>query len=327
MSNFLKAEKVVSTALGILRREITLPALVWRDAGGDFAGVANDTISIRLPAYAPAKTRALRAAGALTVDDLFERKVDVTLDTDVYKRVNITDEQLSLDIADFGGQVLNPIMIGIGEQLEQELADVITAATYEHALAHTAGTDDPYETAVSARGLLNNAHVPFAGRAIICGSDFEAELLKSSRFVDASQSGSSQTLREAQIGRVAGFEVYTCPVLPSNEAFAFHSTAYVMSQRAPVVPAGAPWGASMSYQGMAIRAARVFDPDNVRDQLVMNAYVGANTVKDTGHFDADPAAGGKFVPVLDPDNPITGQVNAWQNDSARLVRAVKITVA
>src|SRR5690606_34951668 len=43
----IKPEVVVSAALGILSREVVLPALVWRDAGGDFAGAKDDTISIR----------------------------------------------------------------------------------------------------------------------------------------------------------------------------------------------------------------------------------------------------------------------------------------
>jgi len=328
MSNFIKAEQVVATALGILLREVTLPAYVWRDAAGDFAGAKDDTISIRLPAYAPARTRALRSGGPLTADELFERKVDVTLDTDVYKRVNITDEQLTLDIADFGMQVLNPILTGIAEGLEQELADAITGATYENTIAFVTSTDDPYkDVAVKAREYLNNAYAPMAGRVLVCGSALESAFLTSDLFVKANESGSSETRREAVIGRVAGFEVVSSPVIPSDEAYAFHRTAYVMSQRAPVVPTGAPWGASMSFQGFSMRAARVFDPDNVRDQLVMNSYVGANVVKDTGHYTDDPDAGGKFVPVTDPDTPIAGHTDAWKNDSDRLVRAVKITVS
>ena len=39
MSDFIKATKVVSTALGLLLRELTLPSLVWRDAAGDFRGL------------------------------------------------------------------------------------------------------------------------------------------------------------------------------------------------------------------------------------------------------------------------------------------------
>lgn len=328
MSDFIKAEKVVSTALGLLLRELTLPGLVWRDAAGDFRGVKNDTISIRLPAYAPARTRDLRDTNALTADDLHERKVDVTLDTDVYKRVNISDEELTLDIADFGSQVLNPVLIGIAQQLEQELADVITGATYENTIAYVSSTDDPYsDVAVKARAYLNNAHVPLAGRVIVCGTDLESEFLNSDRFIRADQSGSTQTLREAQIGRVAGFDVYTSPVLPSDEAYAFHRTAYVMSQRAPIVPEGAPWGASRSFQGFAMRVARVFDPNYVRDQFVANSYVGANVVKDHGRFTDDPDAGGKFIPVEDPDNGETGHTDDWDNDAQRLVRAVKITVS
>ena len=56
----------LSTALGLLTRESALPRTVWRDPVGDFAGAKNDTISVRLPAYAPARTRVLRSGSART---------------------------------------------------------------------------------------------------------------------------------------------------------------------------------------------------------------------------------------------------------------------
>lgn len=328
MSDFIKATKVVNTALGLLLRELTLPQLVWRDAGGDFRGVKDDTISLRLPAYAPARTRALRSGASRTKDSIFERKVDVTLDTDVYKDIGITDEELTLDIVDFGSQVLNPVLTGIALQLEQEMADEITGASYENEISFVATSDDPYEdVAVPARALLNNAFVPFAGRVIVCGSELESAFLRSDHFSFANRSGTTETLREAMIGRVAGFDVYTSPAIPSDEAYAFHQTAYVMSQRAPIIPAGAPWGASESYQGLAIRCVRVFDPDLVEDRFVSDAWVGTNVVTDFGHYDDDPDAGGKFVPGENPDDPVTGHTDDWLNDDERLVRAVKITVS
>jgi hypothetical protein len=328
MSDFIKATKVVSTALGLLLRELTLPALVWRDAVGDFRGVKDDTISIRLPAYAPARTRALRSGSSRTKDSIFERKVDVTLDTDVYKDIGISDEELTLDIADFGEQVLNPVLVGIALQLEQEVADVITNATYENTVTFVTSTDDPYDdVAVTARQLLNNAYVPMAGRVIVCGSELEAAFLRSEHFSFANRSGSTETLREAMIGRVAGFDVYTSPAIPSDEAYAFHKTAYVMSSRAPIVPSGAPWGATEDYQGLAIRCVRVFDPDQVEDRFVSDSWVGSNVVTDFGHYDDDPDGGGKFTPGEDPDTPITGHTDDWLNDDDRLVRAVKITVS
>src|ERR1051326_5349570 len=130
MSEFLKPTVIVSTALGLLVRELTLPQLVWRDPVGDFAGAFNDTISIRLPAFVNARSRTLRSGATRTKDQLFERKVDLTLDTDVYLDVPITDEHLSLDIVNFGVQVLNPMIAGVGRTIEDKLTDTITGASY-----------------------------------------------------------------------------------------------------------------------------------------------------------------------------------------------------
>lgn len=327
MSKFLKPTVIVNAALGLLVRELTLPALVWKSAPSNFAGAFNDTISIRVPAFIDARSRALRSGSTRTKDSLFERKVDLTLDTDVYLDVPITDETLTLDIADLGTQVLNPMISGMARKYESLLADTITGASYENVIAFDTGTDDPYsDVAVEARAFLNNAHVPYDGRVIVCGSKLETAFLNSDKFIKANESGSDQTLREAIIGRVAGMTVYSSPAIPSDEGYVFHQTAYTLATVAPVVPAGAPYGASSSYQGMALRTVRVFDPDAVEDRLVMDAWTGSTAVTDEGHYDGDPDDGGQFVPVSDPDNPETGHSDAWLNDTAKLVRAVQITV-
>lgn len=324
----IKATKVVNTALGLLLRQLTLPRLVWRDPVGDFAGVLNDTISVRLPAYAPAHTRTLRSGSARTKDSIHERKVDLTLDTDVYKWIGVSDEVMTLDIADFGSQVLNPITLGIAQAMEDKLATTISGATYENNIAFVSSTDDAYtDVAVKARMYLNNAYVPTDGRTLVCGSLLEEAFLNSDRFIKANESGSDQTLREAIIGRVAGFTVVSSPAIAPDEAYAFHRTAFAMSSRIPVVPAGAPWGAQSSYEGLALRFVRAFDIENVEDQLAADSWMGASVVTDDGHYTDDPDLGGKFVPVEDPDTPISGHTLAWKNDTAKAVRAVKITVS
>jgi hypothetical protein len=330
MSTFLKPTVIVNTALGLLAPRADAPRLVWRDPVGDFAGALNDTISIRLPAFVQANSRALRSGASRTKSSLFERKVDLTLDTDLYLDVPISDEALSLDIANFGMQVLAPMVEGIGRGIEDKLAAVITAASYENTIAFSQTAETPYvNVAVPARTYLNNAHVPMGGRAIVCGSELEAAFLTDPQFIRADHIGVSaeSAVREGQIGRVAGFDVYSSPAIPSDEGYAFHRTAYALSNRAPVVPAGAPYGASESYQGLALRTVRVFDPDAVEDRLVMDSWLGAAAVTDDGHYDGDPDTGGKFIPVTDPANPISGHTNAWENDSSRIVRAVKITVS
>jgi hypothetical protein len=295
----------------MLEREIVLPALVWRDAGGDFRGVANDTISLRVPAYVVARTRALRGGRPITIDELTETKVDVTLDTDVYKAVSITDEDLTLDIVDFGAQVLTPCVHAVARGCEDALATTIGGATYEHEVAYD--PDDPFLAILAARRKLNDSFVPAGGRALACGSGFEESLLGSDRLLrfDSTGDSANAALREAVIGRVGGFTAVSVPALDPDEAVAFHSTAFVLSMQSPVVPDGVTWGESQSFAGLSMRVIKDYDFLNVQDRLLADVFVGSSVVMDRGTIGGD----GKFVPSVDgTDDPI-------------LVRAVNLTPA
>jgi hypothetical protein len=283
----IRASQVVSAGLGLLRRERVLGGLVWRVAAGDFTGSLNDTISIRVPAYAKARTRALRSGTTRVRDSLAETKVDVTLDTDVYKDVKISDEELTLDIANFGEQVLNPLMAGVADTIEDAIIAEMTNATYAKTLAFSYSGNAWTDLIVPARELLNNARVPQAGRILAVGSGIETEMLSTDLFVKANESGSTTALEEATLGRKAGFTIVSVPGLDPDEAYAFHATAFPLVGRAPVVPAGAPWGAVMSYDGYAIRAVRVLDSDEIVDVLALDSWVGTGVAKDTGYFNAD----------------------------------------
>lgn len=296
MSDFIKAEKVVRTSLGLLEREVVLPRLVWRDAGGDFRGAKGDAITLRLPAYAVAKKRALRSGATRTKSALHERKVVVTLDTDVYMDVPVTDEELTLDIEDFGSQVLAPVNAGIARGLEDELITTITGADYD--LEDAIDLNDLKGSFAEAREMLNKARVPAGGRTLLIGSEVDSALIQLDNLVRYDQSGTTDAFREATIGRVYGFDVVVNNEIAPDEAFAFHRTAYVMSSRAPIVPAGAPWGATNSFAGFAIRNVRVFDPDEVEDRFVSDSWVGTNIVTDQGTLDSD----GRFTPSEDPDD-------------------------
>lgn len=286
-NTFIKATRVVGQALGLLEREIVLPALVWRDAGGSFQGAAGDTISLRVPARTQARTRQLRGArpttsegaGIITMDELTETKVDVTLDTAVYSAVPITDEELSLDIADFGTQIAMPQAHAVAEGVENAVAAEMTGATYATSL--TLDTAQPYKTVVDARVALNKANVPMTERYLVVGADMEGVFLKSDELHQADKAGTDSALRDATIGSLAGFgRVVVSNALPSNVGFAFHRTAYVLGMRAPMVPDGATFGASQSAFGLAMRWLRDYDFRNVQDRSLFDSYIGTNIVAD-----------------------------------------------
>ena len=294
---FLTATRIVSAALGLLTRESALPQTIWRDPVGDFVGALNDTISVRLPAYAPARTRVLRSGTTRTKDNLNERKVDLTLDTDIYKDVGITDEQFSLDITDFGLQVLNPIALGIVQEITGQLAAKMSAATYAKSIAYSYATPSTAwpDIILAAREYLNKAHVPPGDRYIAVGASIETELLSTDLFVKANESGDGGTaLSDATIGRKGGFTIVTAPELSPNEAYAYHKTAFAMSNRAPKAPVG-QYGEMLSRGGFAMRMVRGFDLDTVEHRTIFDSWLGVTAVTDEGYFDAN----GVWVPSED----------------------------
>lgn len=285
---FLSPTRIINAALGLLVRETSLPRTVWRDPVGDFAGAYNDTVSLRVPAYAPARTRVLRSGATRTKDSLTERKVDLVLDVDVYKDVGITDEQMNLDITDFGKQVLDPIAQGIVQEITAQLAAEMSGATYARSIAFTYSSGNAWSDIIlAAREYLNKAHVPNNERFLACGSSIETALLKTDLFVSAERAGNADALSDAVIGRKAGFTVVSAPELGPNEAFAYHKTAYAMSMKAPAVPAGAAWGVTRSLDGFAMRAVQGFDIDTVEDRVIFDAWMGTAVVTDEGYFDAN----------------------------------------
>lgn len=293
-NKFLTPTQIIQASLGSLSREVVLPQLVWKNPGTNWPAGGGDTITIKVPARTQARSRPLRgnrtSSGIIQSDELTETAVDVTLDEDIYNSIPITDEELTLDITSFGQQVLQPQVRAVGEGLEDKLAAVMTSATYDTANGGDlpVNTADPYETLVDARTYLNKQNVPFNDRTCVVGADLEALFLKSKHISEVDKSGSDSALRDAVIGRIAGFgNIYVSNALPSNVGFCFHRTAYALALRAPVVPDGVSMGMGQSYQGLSLRWIKDYDYLNVQDRSLVNSFAGANIVADGPLVDAD----------------------------------------
>lgn len=289
-NSFIKAGVISATALGVLEREIVLPGLVNLQSAAEFRGALNDTVTIRIPARTQARFRTLRGArtadfngaGIITLDDLAENSVDVKLDTEVYNGVRLTDEELTLDIVNFSEQVLVPQVRAVAEGLENKLADLMENASYATTISISGtGNDVVYDGMVDARAALNKANVPQNDRIVVIGPDMEARFLKDDHLNHFDESGDNNALRDATIGRIAGFgRVVVSNALSGDVGFAFHRSAYAMYMAAPVVPSGVPFGSSQSFQGVAMRWIRDYDPGNLLDRSILGAYVGCNIVAD-----------------------------------------------
>lgn len=294
---FLRPSVIASTALGLLERELVLPRLVWRMGISDFRGAANDTVTIRIPAYTTAREYEWRTRTApITLDELTETSMAVTLNKHPYSAVAVTDEELTLDIVSFSQQVLAPQVRAVAEKLESYVYAAMASADLHWPTITPGAGDSPggggttaeYDNdakdilvaLVEARRRLNVKNVPAAGRVIVVGADIEAILLNGTQLLDADRAASDGALRDAMIGRLYGMPVITSNSIPSDEAWVFHQTAFILANVAPVVPDGVVAGSSQNYEGLAMRWIRDYDPNYLRDRSVVSSFAGYASVEE-----------------------------------------------
>lgn len=299
-NNWVKAEKVVNLDIALLRRQLVVGATVRRDAGADFTGAKNDTITVRVPSKAVARRRALRSSTAITTDTLNEFGVAVQLTHQVYSSIAISDEEFTLDITDFGAQVSRPQTQAVAEDIENMLVEAMQDADYETII--DLDLSDIGDGITSARKALNDNSVPLAGRTLLVGSAIEKAFLDSDRFTRVDATGSANALENAIIDRRFGFTIIPSAALDENEAYAYTRDAFVLVTRAPKVPDGAAWGASLAQDGFGLRHIRDYDYTNVRDRSLVDTFAGVAVVEDPDDY-------------TDPES------------TTSLIRAVKLSVS
>lgn len=286
-NTFLKAEKIVAQGLGLLQRELILPRLVTRYGRADFVGTKNDTVNIRIPSLLAGREYEWRTRNnPIEVDNLEEQTIAVTLNKHPYSAVSITDEELTLDITSWGEQVARPQIRAVAEKLEGYVAAAMEGGDYEADTLEFSDFDDLHEVLVEARRQLNVQNVPAAGRVVVLGSNIEAAALNAELFKRVDQSGTGDVLREATLGRVAGFTVIgNVNSIDPDQAYAFHPTAYALANVAPVVPDGVTAGATMAFEGLAMRWIRDYEAAYLRDRSVYSSFAGAVSVEDGREMD------------------------------------------
>lgn len=278
---FLKPETLVNASLGVLERDLVLLALTWRDAEANFqgnVGPKGDKISIRVPGRMtigrelPWRTKNRQ----IITDDIREGSIDIQLDTYAYKAVDLLDEELTLDVEPFGQRVLAPMTQAVAELLENKVASEIRGAPYGETIEIAATGDRAlYNALIDARTYLNSNFVPRDGRVAVMGSNVEARALKDPTLVDVDRSGSSAALREASIGRIAGFELFGTDNIDPNAVYVFHRTSFPTVLRAPKPARGVAFASSASFNNISLTYWEDYNSTNASDRAFVGTFFGS----------------------------------------------------
>jgi hypothetical protein len=280
MANTFKtilADNLSATASALVSKDMSLAGVVNRSWSADFAGKRGATVNVRIPAALTASSRALDASTALTISTLSETTQPVSLTTNIYSAVALSDEDLTLRIEDGVAQVLAPQTLAVAEAVENLVVAKLQSVTEAAALdsIYTMGTvGSLMPLFLLARKTLRDMSAPATGLYAAVGTGVYADVLAQVSAVGAE--GGADPFANTGAARIAGFNVIESNRLNPTEAIFFHRDAITLALRAPVVPQGVPYGASIQAQGgVPVRLIRDYDASALGDRQILNVYAGA----------------------------------------------------
>lgn len=282
---FEKAEKISGVALGILQRLIVLPGLFTNRYGiTDFKGAKGDVVNVKRPAILKARDAGFRARNSIVMDDLVQSRIQVKLTRYPYSGVQLSDEELTLDIENYAQDVTAPQARALAEDFENTIAGVLSGADYVHEVVfNTAGSDaekDPRKVAIQARKLLNDSNVPASGRYWIVGSEVSAAISSFEKLLDVNTAGLPEAVREGVVGKLAGFTIVESNALAGDESYFVHNSAVALAVVAPAAPKGATSSGVSVEGGIAVRQLFDYDSDTLADRSILSVFTGGAPVTD-----------------------------------------------
>ena len=305
----VEPEKIAAAAAVTLSEQLVVPNVFRREGIEQFKGSEDDTINVKVEGVLPYRTYGWRndRSEPIVLDRYVERKLAVTFGGDIYSGVEVTDEQMTMDL-DGWTKLVGKQTDAVIRGLEYEATDYVKDAPYAVNLG--VDSDSVREGLIRAKQMFTKLRVPAGQRTLLVGSDWETALLTDDKLALASSVGEGEAvsaLREATLGRRYGFNIVLAPELPSDEAVAMVDSAFIFATGAPVKPRGVSFGANASYDGVAMLWIVDYDTMYRRDRSVVNTYKGFRHV-------ADPLVG------RDQD----GQ--AFVSEHEHFVRAIKLTL-
>lgn len=251
-----------------LSKALVLGALANRDYEGEISR-AGDTVNINsitdptISTYTPNST-------TISPEQLTTANQALLIDQQKYFAFYVDD----VDARQAAGDLLNVAAqraaYGLRDAADQYLAGLVTGAHADNTTAATeVGTGDAaYSALVTMKIQLDEKNVPTEGRWAGVPPWFHGLLLESSKFIDASASGSTDPLRNGLVGRAAGFDIHvsnnltTADTGDDTEIMAGHPMSITYAEQIVKTEAYRPEDAfSDAIKGLHVYGAKVVRPE------------------------------------------------------------------
>lgn len=141
-----------------------------------------------------------------------------------------------------------------------------------------AANSDVLKVIRAARQLFRQRGVPQQNRYLVVGSGWEAALLSQDILTKVNESGSSEALRQAEIGILYGFTILVDDAIDPYKAYAFQRDGIGLITALTAAPKGAAYSATASSDGFGMRYIHDYDVDHLTDRAVVDTFAGAEVI-------------------------------------------------
>lgn len=277
-NEFYTPEQVAKVAVAMASEDSYLGALINRDFEADLLGGGGKgrTVNVKVPSALIARSRGIdETTAAIVLDSLTESTIPVSLGEHLYSAVGLSEGDMNLKLTDFSKQVLAPQVAAVVDYAEETIA----AKLAEIALTEDIEWDpaNPVKTFTDMRRVLRKRGVPQANLNVVVGTNVYAALLDAKAITDASESGSTEALREGNVGKLRGFTIVESTRVDDDAIIAFHRDAFTLAVRAPAVPAG-QFGQAVSSNGYSLRYLRDYDVMHTLHRSMVSTFAGVETM-------------------------------------------------
>lgn len=211
------------------------PGVVNRNYEGDIAR-AGDTVHIT--SFGDPGVRDYERNTDITWENLDSDQQTLVIDQEKYFAFTVDDVDRRQALPGFVEESATGASYNLAAVADQfvagEIADGVDSANVL-AAREIANPGQAYSTLVDLRTRLTRTNTPVDGRYVIVPPEFYAQLLSDDRFIRLDASGTTEGLRNGQVGRAAGFDVIEANTVPEEDGtftlLAGHSIAATYAEQ------------------------------------------------------------------------------------------------
>ena len=207
-NTFILPTDVVRDAALVLYDNLMVGNLVNRSIEERFARKVGDSVTVKVPPNL-GTADVLAAGGSTSATDVVESSVDVTLEKHFYKRVDLTSDEMTLEVDDFNVQVVIPAINALIRGVENYFIQKIVGG-FARYTSGTAGTEpSTHAHILAARKMIKENRGNISNLIALVSPTSEASFATLDIFTNRDfGEDRPMGLREASLGRVSGMDFF-----------------------------------------------------------------------------------------------------------------------